>query len=209
MPAPRRKNHSRARQVYTYTQTIPLGNLSIFGQTDPTPGGTASYSVRLADLPDGGILGALYDMYKIEHVTFSFSPTSNQSNMINATEPPGGTNPAYYLPNLHTSIDYGTNTPPTSAVQLMGASTYKRTLLDKERHYRFRPKFSLQAVQPGTITPTVGLSYSDTWCSTADPGLRWGTLRVWADPVSNASVLLAPCEVRVYAKVTIRFKNVL
>jgi len=189
-----------------YTQ---YADISVFGQTDPLPGGSAVFQFRLADLPNVAAYQALFDVYRIRSVVLSFVPTATQSAVINATEPPGGTNPAYYVPVLHAVTDYDDVTPPTSgALPLMGYSTYRRHLMSTEMQYSLVPRCSTQTVQPGTVTPTVAVQLSaDTWCNTQDPGLRFAGVRVWVDPCSTASVALDPMHIKVYAAFDLEFGN--
>jgi len=195
---------SNAYRTAEFTQ---YASISVFGQTDPLPGGAASFQFRLADLPNAAAYQSLFDLYRIKRVEVTFMPTATQSAVINATEPPGGTNPAYYVPTLHCVTDYDNTTAPTSgALPLMGYSTYKRHLMTSEFKYSLQPRVAAQVSQPGTVTPTVASTLlADTWLDTQAPGVRYSGIRVWVDPVSTGSVALDPLLIRVYAKFELEF----
>jgi len=213
MPATQKKKtpskRTKVDKIFRYRQTYSLGNLSVYGETDSLPGGASCYQFRLADLPDGGLFSSLYDEYRITRVKLHFVPTANMSAIINATEPPGGTNPGYFIPNVHTAITYSTAQIPTASSQLMQATTYRRFLMDKERTITLVPKWSIGSVQPGLPLALFGHAPSTEWATCSDPGLKWGNVPVWVDPVSTGSVALNPCQIRIYAEVDVEFRNVI
>jgi len=188
---------------------VQLSDISVYGQTDPLPGGAAYFDFRLADVPNAAAYSALFDMYRIKAVELTFMPTANMSAVINATEPPGGTNPAYYIPCCHVATDFDdANAPTGGAVSLMGYSSYRRHLLSTEMRYRLVPRVSLQAVQPGSVTPTVAVApMAAPWMDCQDPGVRHAGVKVWLDAVSTQSVALDPLKVRVYARYSLAFTN--
>jgi len=150
-------------------------------------------------------------MYRINWVELEFAPGANFSAMINATEPPGGVNPAYTVPSIHTALDFGNGASPLSVNSLMGYSSYERQYLDRPYKRRFTLRGSVQVANVGSITPTVGqlqpLS-SDGWYSCDQPLLRFGSLLCWVDPVSNQSVSLTPLQVRTWVRMSVSFKNI-
>jgi len=206
---PKNSRKKELRTEFRTVEYVQLGDLPVYGETDALPGGAGYYYISLAQLPNQAAYIALFDLYRITGLELTFMPTATMSAVINATEPPGGANPAYYVPCVHAATDFDLDTAPTGgAVTLMGYSSYRRQLLDKEFRYSLKPRVSIQAVQPGTITPTVATaSATDLWMDTQDPGVRYAGVRVWVDPVSTASVALTPLKVRVYAKVSLDFAN--
>jgi len=150
-------------------------------------------------------------MYRINFVEIEFCPTANMSAMINATEPPGGVNPAYYVPCIHTAIDFDSTASPLNAATLMGYRTYRRSFLDRPIRRRLPPmrcQLAAQNASPvaslsGAILPTS----AEQWYSTDQPLLRFGNLLVFIDPVSNGSVALTPSLVRTYVRMNVTFFN--
>jgi len=198
-----------ANATYRYVQNYSLGVLSVFGQTDPLPGGAAAYQFRLADLPNLSSFLSLYDQFKFEKVEICFEPTANMSAVINATEPPGGTNPAYRIPCIHTVIDFSdTNAPTAGASALFPYSTYRRELMNKRHSRTLQPRYSLITTAPGTVAPALGCVTGSDWQDVQFSQTKWAGVRVWVDPCSNQSVALDPLLIAVYVRATVAFRNV-
>lgn len=220
MPNRKQKNHSKSQKrrkgkavsrgnSLTVTLNVVGPAISVFGATDPLPGGSLGFEYSISALPQIAQYSALFDLYRIDWVEISFEPTANMSALINATEPPGGVNPSYTLPCLHTCIDYTSAASPMNVSEIMQHATYKRVLLTRPYRRRFTGHARTAVSQLGA-TSTLGYKSvtSADWFELSSPSLSFGSLLCWVDPVSSGSVALIPLKINTFVKYHLTFRNI-
>lgn len=155
-----------SNNLHHYKRTVELD--AIFA--DPLGHSFGSLQFTLGQLPNVSEFTALYDQYRINKIKVVFVPALSG---MDANAP----STQYYMPNLHSVVDYDDATAPTSMAQLFQYPRLKRTRGLRDHKQYFSPAVSVEVYQSGIST-----SYSAKWkqwldlASTSVPhyGVKYG-----------------------------------